>query len=193
MLTPAKTLLALVCLLAGPALPAGGAEFDLGPRGVLTVAVPDGWTLRGEPAGKAGAEPVGFALAFRPAAGETAKGLVSFAFVPSGAPDLARLRAETRRVCEPIAAQSVEKKTSLRDFSIEDGFGAYAVFTDAALVGKPVPPGEYRVLATGQVQPGANLLGVVSLFADDADGAELKAMIEIINSLRLRPKGSKGA
>ena len=31
-------------------------------------------------------------------------------------------------------------------------------------------------------------LGVVSIFADDADGPEFKSMLAIINSLELKPK-----
>jgi hypothetical protein len=35
------------------------------------------------------------------------------------------------------------------------------------------------------------MLGVVSLFADEADGEELKAMIKIIDSLKVKPKDAK--
>ena len=59
------------------------------------------------------------------------------------------------------------------------------------MVGKKPKPGDYKVIASGEVQPADNMLGVVSLFADEADGIELKAMIKIINSLGVKPRDAK--
>ncbi len=36
-----------------------------------------------------------------------------------------------------------------------------------------------------------DMVGVVSLFTDDADGKELQAMVKIINSLKVKPKDAK--
>ena len=52
-------------------------------------------------------------------------------------------------------------------------------------------PGDYKIMGSGEVQPADNMLGAVSLFADEVDGIELKAMIKIINSLKVRPRDAK--
>jgi hypothetical protein len=65
------------------------------------------------------------------------------------------------------------------------------LFTDASLVGKKPKPGDYKVMGSGEIQPADNVVGVVSLFADEADGAELKAMIKIIDSLKVNLKDAK--
>jgi hypothetical protein len=157
-----------------------GADFDLGTHGVLSVVVPDGWTARVEPPGKGG-----YALSFQPADGSNVKCLLTFLYGANRKPDKAVIRAAVLRICEQFVSQSVEKKADLKDFSLEKGFGAYCVFTDASLVGKEVKPGEYKVMGSGQIQPNEDMLGVVSLFADDAAGQEFKVMVKIINSLKV--------
>lgn len=92
------------------------------------------------------------------------------------------------RITKEFVAQSVEKKAILRDFSLKQGYGAYCTFTDASLVGKEPKKDDYKVMASGQVQLSDEVLGVVSIFADAADGPEFKSMLAIINSLDLKPK-----
>jgi hypothetical protein len=89
---------------------------------------------------------------------------------------------------EQFVSESVEKKKNLKDFSLERGYGAYCVFTDAALVGKKAKPGQYKAMGSGQLQPSEDIVGVVSLFADDAESEEFVAMVSIINSLKVTPK-----
>jgi len=117
--------------------------------------------------------------------------LLTFAYTTNGAPNKEVIRKEVLRTCEEFVSESVEKKKNLRDSSLEKGYGAYCLFTDASLVGKKAKPGDYKVMGSGVVQPADNMLGVVSLFADEADGEELKAMIKIIDSLKVKPKDAK--
>lgn len=165
------------------ALSCYGADFDLGPHGVLSVTVPDGWIAKVEPPGKGGD-----ALSFTPADGSNAKCLLTFIYGIKRTPAKTIIRAEVLRIVQQLVPQSVEKKANLEDFSLEKGVGAYCVFTDASLVGKEVKPGDYKVMGSGQVQPSEDMVGVVSLFADDAAGKEFKAMVNIINSLKVTPR-----
>jgi hypothetical protein len=178
-----KATITSIGLVILSALACYGAEFDLGTHGVLSVAVPDGWTATVEPPGKGG-----YALSFKPNGDANVKCLLTFLYTANRTPDKAVIRADVLRICEQFVSQSVEKKAELKDFSLEKGFGAYCVFTDASLVGKKVKPGDYKVMGSGQIQPSEDMLGVVSLFADDAAGKEFKAMVNIINSLKVTPR-----
>lgn len=185
-----KSLPALACLLLS-LLTASAAEFDLGPRGVLSATLPEGWVADAQPAGRPGGKTLGYTVAFKPPGEANAKGLLTLIFLPNRPLDKATLHAETLRTADRFVAGSVEQKKTLKEFVLKEGFGAYCVFTDAGLVGKPSKRGDYKVLVSGQVQPAADTLGVVSLFADEAEGKEFKAMIQIINSLQLKPKDAK--
>jgi hypothetical protein len=61
----------------------------------------------------------------------------------------------------------------------------------AALLGSTPRMGGVPLRGSGEVQPSEDLLGVVSLFADDATGKEFEAMVNIINSLKVTPKDAK--
>jgi hypothetical protein len=164
------------------------AEVDLGTHGILSFAVPESWTVNSNPANSADGSPVGFAFAFKPRSQANAKCLLSLAYVKGTKLDKERIRQEVLRITKEFASQSVEKKASLRDFSLKQGYGAYCLFTDASLVGKPSKRDDYKVMGSGQVQLSEEVVGVVSIFADDAEGPEFKAMLAIINSLELKSK-----
>ena len=178
-----KATITSIGLVILSALASFGADFDLGTHGVLSVVVPDGWTAKVEPPGKGG-----YALSFQPSDGSNAKCLLTFLYGANRKPDKAVIRAAVLRICEQFVSQSVEIKAALEDFSLEKGLGAYCVFTDASLVGKEVKPGDYKVMGSGQIQPNEDMLGVVSLFADDGAGKEFEAMVNIINSLKVTPR-----
>ena len=173
------------------ALTSQGAGFDLGTHGTLSVAVPDDWSINAKAVNSPDGNPIGYAFAIKPRSDANAKCLLTFAYTTNGAPNKEVIRKEVLRICEDFVLESVEKKKNLKDFSLERGFGAYCLFTDASLVGKNVKPGEYKIMGSGEVQPADNILGAVSLFADEADGIELKAMIKIIDSLKVKPKDAK--
>jgi hypothetical protein len=168
-----------------------GAQFDLGAHGTLSVSIPDDWSISGKAANGDDGTPIGYAFAMKPLSDANAKCLLTLAYTTKDAPDQESLRKEVLRVTEMLVSRSVEKKKNLKDFSLETGFGCYCLFTDASLVGKKAKPGDYKVMASGEVQPADNVVGVVSLFADEADGPEMKAMIKIINSLKVTPGDAK--
>jgi hypothetical protein len=173
------------------ALRVQAAEFDLGTNGTLSATAPDNWSINGKSANRPDGTPIGYALAIKPRTAANGKCLLTFAYITNGAPNKEAIRKEVLRITKQFASESVEKQQNLKDFSLEKGYGCYCLFTDASLVGKTPPPGEYKVMGSGEVQPGDNLIGVVSLFADEADGEEMKSMVKIINSLKVRPKDAK--
>jgi hypothetical protein len=177
-----------ICCIILTALASQAAEFDLGAHGTLSVTVPDDWDVQGKAANRPDGTPIGYAFAIKPRSDANAKCLLTLAYTTNGVPNKEFIRKEVLRTCEAFVSESVEKKKNLKDFSLEKGYGAYCLFTDASLVGKKTKPGDYKVMGSGLVQPADNMLAVVSLFADEADGIEFKAMIKIINSLKVKPR-----
>ena len=55
-------------------------------------------------------------------------------------------------------------------------------------MGKPSKKDDYMVMGSGKIQLSEEVVGVVSLFADDVDGPEFKTMLAIINSVELKVK-----
>jgi hypothetical protein len=180
-----------ICGIILTTLGSQGADFDLGTRGTLSVSVPDDWSVIGKAVNRPDGTPIGYAFAIKPRSDANAKCLLTFAYTTNGVPNKEANRKEVLRICEQFVSESVEKKMNLKDFSLEKGYGAYCLFTDASLVGKKVKPGEYKIMGSGEVQPADSMLGAVSFFADEADGMELKAMIKIINSLKVKPRDAK--
>jgi len=163
-----------------------GADFDLGTNGALTIRVPEKWTVAGKAADRPDGSHLGYALALKPMGGEHAKCLITFAYVHEPAVDRERIRKQVVDATKQLVSGSVEKKQSLKDFKLSQGYGAYCVFTDASLIGKEPEGDDYRVLGSGVIQLSGNVLGVVSIFADDASGLEFKSMLEALNTMELR-------
>ena len=155
------------------------------------MTIPDNWSINGKAANRPDGTPIGYTFVVKPRTDANARCLLTFAYTTNGAPNKELIRKEVLRISEQFVSESVEKKQNLKEFSLEKGYGCYCLFTDASLVGKKTTPGNYKVMGSGQVQPVDNLVGVVSLFADEADGEEMKAMVRIINSLKVKPSAAK--
>lgn len=179
----------LLSLFAFTVLATQGAEFDLGSHGTLSLTVPTDWRFTSKAINKSNGTPSGIMIVLGPQRdAASARGMLTMLYATNGAPNKDVVRKDVLRIADRPAAKSVEKQKTLKEFSLEQGYGAYCVFTDASLVGKTPKAGEFKVLATGEVQPADNLVGVVTLFANELDGAELKAMIKIINTIKVKPK-----
>jgi hypothetical protein len=177
----------LLWLLPLTALHCRADEFRLAKHGVLSVDVPHGWTVKSQPTQGPDGSEIGHAFSFQPDDARNAKCLLTFMYVEK-TPDKAELRKNVLNMSERFVSGSVEKKQTVHEFSLKSGYGAYCVFTGASLVGKPMRPGDYKVMGAGQVQPGDRVLGVTSLFADEKGGKDFQAMLQIISSLKLSPK-----
>ncbi len=183
-----------ICCIIFFCLASHGAEFDLGIYGTLSATVPDDWSFKkvnGKSVDTPDGTPRGYTFALKPLSDANAKCLLLFDSPQKAVPDRELIRKDVLRISEVFVSKSVEQKKNLRDFSLEKGYGVYCLFTDASLTGKQVKPGEYKVFGVGKVQPGEGVLGLVTLFADEADGKEFKAMVKIINSLKVQPIDGK--
>ena len=172
-------------------LAAVAAEYDLGARGRLSMETPDGWSVQIRAVVRPDGVQVGYEILMATGPDRNAKMMVSLAFVQKGPPTIERVRRGVLASTEEYIVKSVERKQTLQDFSLKQGFGVYCVFTDASLVGKPPKKDDQKVLGSGVVQLRDDVTGVVTLLADAADGGEFRAMVKSVNSLRLTAKPEK--
>jgi hypothetical protein len=179
-----KRLIPLLALVILPAF-ASADTVDLGPRGTLSITLPKGWTLSSQKE-----EDSGFAITISPPAGVNAKLLMNIAFVPEPKPVTKdEIQEKVLSVSDQFVDASVEKKKTLRDFSLSgSAFGSYCVFTDASLVGQPPKPDEFKVIGVGIIRYTDDIMAAVSLAADDEKGSDFAAMMAAVSSTSLAKK-----
>jgi hypothetical protein len=180
-----------ICCLILSVLRSQAAEFDLGTNGNLSVTIPKDWTVRSKALDKSDGTPIGYLLGFELGSPASAKGMVTFFYERIGFRSKENINQLVLRACEEFVSGSVEQKKNVTEFSLQKGYGAYCLFTDASLVGKKAKPDQHKVMGSGVVQPAENMMGSVSLFADKPDSMEFKAMIRIINSIKVKPSDAK--
>jgi hypothetical protein len=84
---------------------------------------------------------------------------------------------------------SVEKKKTLRKYAMAgDAYGAYCVFTDASLVGKPPEKDNFQVITVGIIWFNDSVGVSVSQVCDDEKGPEFAAMLAATQSATLKSK-----
>lgn len=76
------------------------------------------------------------------------------------------------------------------DLKVPGGIGVYLSCVDQALVGKPVPPNEYRIATTATVLLDGQYLVHATIFHDELDSADLKEALKILLSIAPRPANS---
>lgn len=179
-----KRLLALLALVLAPAL-APADTVDLGPNGSFEIAVPKGWKLTSTPA-----QDTGYALLLTPPAAVNAQELVNVVFTPKGEPSSKEdVDAKVLTACDQFVDQSVEKKKTLRAFSLSHGaYGSYCVFTDAGEVGKPTTKGVYKMTALGMIRFSDDVSAAVSMMMDDEKGGDFEAMLAAVASAKVTSK-----
>lgn len=75
-----------------------------------------------------------------------------------------------------------DAKPVINDLKVPGGIGAYITNEDPALVGKPVPPNEYRIATTATVLLDGQYLIHATLFYDELDSADFKDGLKILLS-----------
>jgi len=69
---------------------------------------------------------------------------------------------------------------------IANGIGVSITNEDPALIGKPVPPGEYRMATSASVLLGRKYLIQCTIFHDEKDSAELRQALDILLSATVK-------
>jgi hypothetical protein len=157
---------------------------DLGAHGSVTIAVPRDWKLASTK------QDAGVDLVISPTGDANAQLLFSIVYVPRGATAFkADVDNKVLAEAQGFVSTSVEKKAVLKKYNMAgDAYGAYCLFTDAALVGKPPEKGNYKVFTAGIIWFNDSVGVSVSQVCDDEKGPEFAAMLGIVNSATLTNK-----
>lgn len=134
-----------------------------------------------EPAQAAPPYPV---LKYVPKDGRNAAVLLSL--LPADVPgyevtDLASLKSFNLMASRPYLPETDARPAQI-ELNVTNGLGVLLTSEDPALVGKPVPPGEYRIATTVSVLLGGKSLLHCTIFHDEKDSADLKEALKIIRS-----------
>ena len=78
-------------------------------------------------------------------------------------------------------------KPPTTELKIADGLGIYMMNEDPSLVGKPLPPGEFRFATTASLYLAGRFLVHCTIFHDLKDSAEFKQALQILQSATVRP------
>ncbi|HEY5226911.1 MAG TPA: hypothetical protein VIJ19_00150 [Opitutaceae bacterium] len=178
-----KRLTFLTALLLTAA--AGRAEtFEVGLRGTYTVSAPKDWTITSQ-----AEEDSGLALTMTAPASVNASGIINLTFVPKDEPvTKEQVKDAVLALGQKFADQSVEKKETLRDFPVSQGYGYYCVFTDASLVGQPTKKDSFKVVAVGIIRINDDLLATVGISCDDEKGPDFTALMAAVSAASFSPK-----
>jgi len=169
-------LLLLSCLVLAPlrAEPLGKA--------IDVTSVP-GWKSV-EPLDPGQEQPPFPVLRFVPADGHNAALLLSL--LPANVPghevtDLSSLKRFNQMASRPYLP-SPDAIPTVTELEVPGGIGVYITNEDPALVGKPVPPNEYRIATTATVLLDGQYLIHATLFYDERDSADFKDGLKILLS-----------
>jgi hypothetical protein len=175
-----KRLALLLALVLSPAL-ARAETVDLGPKGVLSLSLPAGWTMSSK-----AEEGSGVAITLTPPGDANAAGLLNVTILPTPEPlTKEKVQEQALAISEQFVAASVEKKKELREFHLAAGFGYYCVFTDASRVGLPPKKDDFKVIGVGVVGLRDDVFAAVGMSADDEKGPEFTALVAAVSSLSL--------
>lgn len=170
----------------------GAASFNIGDKGTVRMTLPQNWAAQGKTVGKPGGEVLGYTVEVSNPKAENASCQTSFTFVPPRPNDQESVNKIAKEAGQQFASGSVENAVNLKEFKPASGFGAYAVFTDASLVGKPVSKGNAKVMASGLVKLRDDVIGPITMLADDENGEDMKTMIGVVNSICFESKKADG-
>jgi hypothetical protein len=172
-----KRLIPLLALLHLPAS-ATAATADLGPHGTLSITIPKDWTIASQKE-----EDTGLVLVISPPADVNAKLVINVVF-PLDRQPLSKeaVQEETNAAGDQYVDASVEKKKVLREFKLSSGYGAYCVFTDASMVGKPKEKDSFKMVGTGIIWFNEDVKAGVTMVADDENGPDFAALLAAVSS-----------
>jgi hypothetical protein len=171
-------LLPALLLLTSGALQA--VDFTWAGHGTISFELPAGWKMEGQPA-----EDVGYTFAARPDAGVAAFLQITLVSIPADKPiAVAELPERLHASLLPYIEQSVEKEFRPVSLKSSHGKGWYAELTDAALVGKPPLPDDFKVMRSALIAVDRQTLVIATMQFDEPGTNTPAEMLAIVSSVR---------
>jgi hypothetical protein len=73
--------------------------------------------------------------------------------------------------------------TAATEFKFANGIGLYSTFEDPTLIGKPAPPGEYKVVSPVAILLDSGIVLQVSIFTDELTGPTMSEALALVQSI----------
>lgn len=158
----------------------GAADFNWQGHGAISLDVVPGWKLQHKPAGD-----VGYYFIARSSSRNQAAIQITVIETPPDKPvkagDIVNLLNGAAQVYLP---GSVEKRVEPHGMLLAQGSGCWAQFTDAALVGRPTVPGDYKITRSAIIALDEHTVAAATMQFDVPNGSEPSAMLAMLSSLR---------
>lgn len=88
---------------------------------------------------------------------------------------------------------SPDEKIDVKTLPIRAGIAIYSVHEDASLIGKPLPPDEWRVATPVAILLGSSTLIHSTIFTNETSGAVLDGALQLVGSVHLNSAASPAA
>jgi hypothetical protein len=173
----------LLALLFLPAA-ARSDTVDMGAAGSFSITPPKDWTVTIQKE-----EDSGVAVTLAPPASVNASLIVNLTLVPKDQPVTKEIVQDAvLSLADKFVDESVEKKKTLREFTVSEGYGYYCVFTDASLVGQPPKKDVFKVVGVGAIHMTDELMATVGISCDDEKGPDFAAILASVATARFAPR-----
>jgi hypothetical protein len=157
---------------------------DLGPAGSFSITPPKDWTVSIQKE-----QDSGVAVTLSPPATVNANLIVNLTFVPKDQPVTKEMLQEAvLSLADKFVDESVEKKKTLRDLTVAQGFGFYCVFTDASLVGQPPKKDVFKVVGVGAIHLTDDAMATIGFACDDEKGPDITAILGAVATAKFTPR-----
>ncbi len=171
----------IYCTFARPK--SGPQEFLMGGMGRLRMIVPEEWQVGNQCVTRGIGTAEQHTLSLFSATDLNKNWKMTFFNSAVSYKTLKDIETTAQTAVQSAAARSMEGADQLQEIKLKQGVGCQAVYTDAALADKPVEIGNAKVICSGFVAPMPNVLGTVTIFADDAKDADLLAAIQALGTI----------
>lgn len=169
-------------------------EFKGGPRtfvlrdlGQLQIDVPAAWRVGHISAAKDTGLPDQYTLSFFSSSDPNKNWKMTFFKSAVRYKTLKDIQQAAPNPQQSVADGSVENAANPQEIKLKQGVGCLSVYSDAALAGKPVEIGNAKVVLSGVVAPVPDVLGTITISADDAKDPDFLAAMKALSTIEWEP------
>jgi|GEM_PF-1200500 len=166
-----------------PVAQGGPRSFELGALGRLHIEVPAAWHVGHPCVVKNAALPEQHTLSFFSASDPNKTWKMTFFKSAVRYKTLEKIKQTAISLQPPAADSTAVQPVNLQEIKLKQGVSCQTVYADPALAGKPVEVGNAKVIATAFVAPVPEVLGTITISADEAKDPDLMAATQALGSI----------
>lgn len=162
----------------------GMREFEMGDMGTLKFDVPAAWRLGNPCVTKSIGASEQYTLSLFSATDPKKNWKMTF----FNSAVRYKTQEDIRQTAQRSApAGAPEGEGNVQEIKLKQGVGCHAEYTNAPLANKPVEAGAAKVMSSAFVAPVPNLLGMITIYADDVKDADFLSAIQALNTIEWEP------